>query len=137
MNSVTTFLVELQSLEERLEKRLPAAQREEAAAQVAKIRGQVPITVLGHYDRMKTTGKKPMAAVRNGACQGCFLSLPYGDILRMKTSDDIHLCEHCGRYIYLSEESPAEEEPAPASAKSKSRKSAAASAKPRAKRKAK
>lgn len=114
MNSVTILLIELQSLEEGLEKRLSASQRTDVANQVAKVRGQIPITIQGHYDRLRAVGKKPMAAVVNGACQGCFLSLPYGDILRMRTSDDIHLCEHCGRYIYLKDESPATEEPSKA-----------------------
>lgn len=123
MNSVTILLIELQSLEEGLEKRLSATQRTEVTDRVAKVRGQIPITIQGHYDRLRAVGKKPMAAVVNGACQGCFLSLPYGDILRMRTSDDIHLCEHCGRYIYLGEEPPAPE-PKPAAPPARSAKGA-------------
>ncbi|MDD2707835.1 MAG: C4-type zinc ribbon domain-containing protein [Verrucomicrobiae bacterium] len=103
MNQVTSLLIELCGLEDKLKKRLSSQQRAEVSAQAEEILKKIPLPIQGHYGRLRDAGKRPLAEVVNGICKGCFLTIPYGDILRMKDSNDIHICDHCGRYIYVLE----------------------------------
>jgi predicted nucleic acid-binding Zn-ribbon protein len=77
------------------------------AARIAELRAFIGEQILGHYDRFMAKGKKPVAAVRNGVCQECFIRLSTGAAAKLLHEDDISLCEQCGRYLYL-EETPVE-----------------------------
>ncbi len=95
MNNVLQDLLKLQALEfgETTEKNVEA--------RAAELRGKVPQPFLGHYDRLRVRGKKGVAIVRNQACTGCHMRLPIGQITELMRSEDIQLCETCGRYLYL------------------------------------
>ncbi len=78
-------------------------------AQIAEMRAVIPLPILGHYDRLRVRGKRGLAAVRNQVCTGCHMRVPIGQITVLMRSEDVQLCESCGRYLYIPE--PGESEP--------------------------
>ena len=73
---------------------------------VLTLRERVPAPVLAHFDRLIAHGKKGVAIARNGACGECHLRLPSGTIAALAYTNEVHLCDNCGRYLYLPEEEP-------------------------------
>jgi predicted nucleic acid-binding Zn-ribbon protein len=106
MKTLMQNLLELQTLE------FGKATSPAIAATIADLRSKIPAPILGHYDRLRSRGKKGLAIVVNQVCTGCHMSVPIGAILTIKHGQDIQLCESCGRYLYL----PAEETAPPAEA---------------------
>lgn len=84
----------------------PKPRTAEQAAEAVRLRGLVPAPVLGHFDRLLARGKNGVAAVRNGACGACHIRLPSGSLARLANPEDLHLCDSCGRYLYLPEDEP-------------------------------
>ena len=70
-----------------------------------KWRKAVPKPVQGHFDRLRSRGKKGIAVIRNGTCTGCYIKVALGVMLTLRNETDIQLCGNCGRYLLL----PAEE----------------------------
>ena len=75
----------------------------ETEANIAELRAKIPAPILGHYDRLIARGKKGIVAVQNQVCRGCNMRLPIGVIMTLMSSNDIQLCDSCGRYLYLPE----------------------------------
>jgi predicted nucleic acid-binding Zn-ribbon protein len=78
----------------------------ENAREILKLREPVPAPVLAHFDRLIARGKKGVAVARNGACGECHLRLPSGTMAALAYTNEIHLCDNCGRYLYLPEDEP-------------------------------
>jgi hypothetical protein len=72
-----------------------------AESQVNELRARVPKPILDHFDRLIAQGKAGVAVVRNGVCCGCHLRLCSGTAAGMAHQTDIHICDNCGRYLYL------------------------------------
>lgn len=71
---------------------LPALARARARlAEAADRRGRPA------YERARGRYGRGMAAVRERACQGCFIRLPTSAV---SAPDSIQLCESCGRVLY-------------------------------------
>lgn len=94
-------LRELQELEfeKKKTKKFPA----EKSQRIAELRAQVPEVVLGHHDRLLAKNKKSVVVVHNTVCGGCFLALPTGEKERIALCKDIHICQSCGRYLYVAD----------------------------------
>lgn len=92
-------LLELQELEfeKKKTKKLPP----EKAERIQELRGKVPEVVLGHHDRLLAKGKKSVVPVHNTVCGGCFIALPIGEKEKIALYKDIHICQSCGRYLYV------------------------------------
>ena len=75
-----------------------------AESQVNELRARVPKPILDHFDRLIAQGKTGVAMARNGVCCGCHLRLCSGTNAGMAHRTDIHICDHCGRYLYLPPE---------------------------------
>src|SRR6516164_11476765 len=73
-------------------------------SQRTALRNTIPPPILGHYDRLVARGKKGVAVIRNQVCTGCHMRLPIGTINTLMQNHDIQLCDTCGRYLYLPEE---------------------------------
>ena len=95
MNVILQNLLKLQALE------FDEAPGKNAEVQVAELRAQIPLPIIGHYDRLRVRGKKGVAVVRNQSCTGCHMRVPIGQITVLMRGEDIQLCESCGRYLYL------------------------------------
>lgn len=78
--------------------RLLASQRENLSEGIST-------RVLRTYERMRQTRVKPNAVVPvvNGVCQGCYMVVTKSVIIELKRSDELILCEHCGRILFLSD----------------------------------
>ncbi len=90
-------LFDLQGLELGPKANSPATRREAEALRV-----QLPETVLGHYDRLVSRGKKAVALVRHGVCTGCMMRLASGLHAALLRNDDICVCDNCARYLMLA-----------------------------------
>ena len=106
MNAVLQNLLKLQALE------FGEVAGKNVESQTATLRGQIPQPILGHYDRLRARDKKGVALVRNQVCTGCHMLQPIGKITIVMRGEDVQLCDSCGRYLFLEEESgKAPEEP--------------------------
>jgi predicted nucleic acid-binding Zn-ribbon protein len=103
MNEAMHHLFELQQLEFE-DIITPDAER-----RITTLRARIPAPILAHYDRLSDTGKKGVAPIRNQTCSGCHMHVPLGVIVQMKSDNDVHLCEYCQRYLYLTLETAAPE----------------------------
>ncbi|MDD5269765.1 MAG: C4-type zinc ribbon domain-containing protein [Candidatus Omnitrophica bacterium] len=86
-----------------LDKRIAELEAERAAAA-----GQVDRKVLAHYDKV-LSGRDGVAivAVKDNACQGCFMNLPPQMINEIKMNDKVITCESCARILYIEKEADA------------------------------
>ena len=124
MHGILQNLLKLQTLE------FGEVTGKSVESQVAELRGLIPQPILGHYDRLRVRGKKGLTAVRNQVCTGCHMHVPIGQITVLMRSEDVQLCESCGRYLYLPdpvEAAPVEE---PAAAKPAAKAAAKTAPKP-------
>jgi hypothetical protein len=103
MKEIMKNLFELQSLEFEVKIHPDNEER------IAELRAKIPAPILAHYDRLADQGKKGVAVLRNQTCSGCHMRVPLGVVLDLKHCNDVCLCDHCRRYLYLREETPAVE----------------------------
>lgn len=101
MRQIMEKLLTLQKLQ--LDAPLPPLNADQ---QILRLRKEVPAPVLGQFDRLITRGKKGVAIARNGTCGGCHLRLPSGTIAALAYTNEVHVCDYCGRYLYLPEDEP-------------------------------
>ena len=90
----------------------------DSAALIESLRGNIPLDVLLHHDRLRARGRKSVTEARHGVCSGCHMSLPSGTMLEVKRKSSLVKCDYCGRFLFLAEEeavssatSPAREKP--------------------------
>ena len=102
MKDMIAKLLELQELQLSIEPLSLAAE-----AKLNDLRAQVPKPIMDHFDRLIAQGKTGVAAAKNGVCCGCHLQLCSGTAAGLAHLTDIHICDNCGRYLYLA---PAESE---------------------------
>ena len=79
---------------------------DERRTAMERIRHQIPSSVLAHYGRLVRRGKKGVAIARNGVCSECHLRIPSGTLAALAYDNEVHLCDNCGRYLYLPEDEP-------------------------------
>jgi hypothetical protein len=79
---------------------------EEPETECQRLRGTVPAGVLEKFDRLVNRGKKGVAIVRNGVCSECHLRLPSGTLGGLTHATELHVCDNCGRFLYLPENQP-------------------------------
>lgn len=60
-------------------------------------------SLLARYRSIKQHSTPPMAKLINGQCSGCFMALPSATLLKLKDSDELILCDNCGRILYIEE----------------------------------
>jgi hypothetical protein len=101
-------LYELQDLELG-----PRAGAPEARRSIEIIRKEIPEPVLKHYDRLMDRGKKGVALVRHGVCNGCQMKIASGPYAALLRDDDIAMCDNCARYLLLATEESLAPPPAP------------------------
>lgn len=67
-----------------------------------QLRSQVSPQTLSVYDQLRRTkGGRPLAAVRDGVCQVCRVTLPSHKLETVRReSDEFVLCDGCGRILY-------------------------------------
>ena len=71
----------------------------------AGIAADLPADLLSLYDRLRTQHTVGAAALRNGRCEGCHLSLNTVDLGRIRAAppDEVLRCEECRRILVRAE----------------------------------
>ena len=101
MRKIIGDLLALQKLQCDVRGRTAASQSE-----VEKLRAQIPPPILAHYERLVLRGKKGVALARNRVCSGCHLGITRGKLVELSSTNEVHLCDNCGCYLYLPEGEP-------------------------------
>ena len=96
MKETLESLLQLQTLDQA-----PAGHA--GPAQIEATRKRIPEAVLGHYDRLRARGRKPVAtASPKGVCGGCHMAVSRGQLAALQRGEAVQICEHCGRcLVYL------------------------------------
>lgn len=78
------------------------AEREEVAAERAKLAEAAPADHLPLYDRlMRTKAGLAIAPLRDGKCGGCHMKLIASTVINVQMEKEIVRCEDCGRILYM------------------------------------
>ena len=97
-------LMQLHTLEERLsffeEQDSDTAEVEDL---IRALRSQILIPHLARHDRLRAQGKRSVAECRQGVCSGCHMKVAIGLVPALLSRDTVQTCEHCGRFLYMSE----------------------------------
>lgn len=72
--------------------------------EMVRLRKQVPAQIMAHYERLVSRGKKGVSLARNGVCCECHLRIPGGKLVSLAHTDEVHLCDNCGRYLHLPDD---------------------------------
>ncbi len=73
----------------------------EQEAKIRQLRKNVPLPVLGHFDRIIKQGRRGVALVRHGVCCECHVRVSAGTAASLVRPKDLYLCESCGRYLLI------------------------------------
>ena len=68
---------------------------------VQMLRQRLPISVLGHHDRMLQRGVKSIVVAEEGRCTACGQALSAEAHMRMHQGCELELCDRCGSFLYL------------------------------------
>ena len=88
--------------------------------QSALIRAELDAALLDRFDKMMERYGFAVAEVDDGACQGCYINVATGMASSIVGSNDIYVCENCGKFLVSSKKPPEVISETPA-AKSKSK----------------
>ena len=100
MKNVLERLITLQEIQLKRGPRTAATDEE-----ITRLRADIAGPILAHFDRMLARGKKGVAIASHGVCIECHLKISSGTWGNLRDADSIHLCDSCGRYLYLPPES--------------------------------
>lgn len=71
-----------------------------------KLASSVDKAVLAHYEKILVNRDGlALVAVKDYACQGCFINLPPQVINEIRMKDKLIVCESCARILYIEDES--------------------------------
>jgi mannitol/fructose-specific phosphotransferase system IIA component (Ntr-type) len=93
------LLKKLQDIEIRKKKRADKTKKKELEKKAKLIREELDADLLDRFDRLMDRYGFAVTEVDEGACQGCFINLATGMRSAIEGSDDIYVCENCGKYL--------------------------------------
>ena len=96
--SRASLLKKLQEIEFKLRK-TPKAQRGPLERQAHLIRGELDGNLLGRYDKLMQRYGFAVAELESGVCQGCNINVATGMSSAIAGSNDIYICENCGKFL--------------------------------------
>ena len=92
------LLKKLQEIEQKRRK-APKAQLKTLAAQTGLIREGLDEAVLVRFDKLMERYGFAVSEVEDGVCQGCYISVSTEMSSAIEGSNDIYVCENCGKYL--------------------------------------
>ncbi|NJK92906.1 MAG: hypothetical protein HC904_14440 [Blastochloris sp.] len=75
------------------------------SSEIARKEAEVPGPILAHHHRLRQRGRDSTAPVRDWVCRSCFISVASGARTKLIQRSDISVCENCGSYTYLPDQS--------------------------------
>ena len=97
---MNTIVENLHALQQVLLQKSPVTA--ERRARIRELRENVPVSILGHFDRLIAQGRNGVALVRHGVCGECHLRVSFGTAASLLQPKDVYLCENCGCYLLLA-----------------------------------
>ncbi len=92
------LLLKLQEIVVKL-KKTPKAKQAPLLRQAKTIRGELDEALLTRFDRLMERYGFAVAEVENGVCQGCNINVATGMGAAIAGSNDIYICENCGKFL--------------------------------------
>jgi len=96
--SRASLLKKLQEIEMK-KVRTPKAQLKTLHAQAGLIREELDHALLTRFDKLMERYGFAVAEVEEGVCQGCNINLSTQMSSAIEDSNDIYVCENCGKYV--------------------------------------
>jgi len=94
-------LVKLQELEDLLLETKGSGKIDEIKSEITLIKVQLPFDIVARFYRLYKRNGNAVVVANGGVCHGCFLNLPSSQALSMNHSNNLNVCQHCGRFIYM------------------------------------
>jgi mannitol/fructose-specific phosphotransferase system IIA component (Ntr-type) len=92
------LLWKLQDLELKKKKAKPA-KKKELQQQADLIRSELDEALLDRFDRLMERYGFAVTEVDDGVCQGCYINVATGMSSAIEGSNDIYVCENCGKFL--------------------------------------
>lgn len=99
--SRASLLMKLQEIEKK-KKRAKKEQRKKLKEQANLIRQELDESLVDRYDRLMERYGFAVAEVDAGVCQGCNINVATGLSSAIEGSNDIYVCENCGKFMVAS-----------------------------------
>lgn len=96
--SRASLLWKLQELEMQI-KKAPKAKKKDLKKKADLIRQELDGALLDRFDRLMERYGFAVAEVEDGACMGCFINMATGMRSAIEGSNDIFVCENCGKFL--------------------------------------
>jgi mannitol/fructose-specific phosphotransferase system IIA component (Ntr-type) len=93
-----SLLYKLQKIEQ-LKKKARKEKLKELKQQAIFIREELDASLLDRYDRLMERYGFAVAELEGGACQGCYINVATGMSSAIEGSNDIYVCENCGKFL--------------------------------------
>jgi len=96
------LLWKLQEIELQ-KKKASAKEAKQLKAQSDLIRSELDQSLVERFDRFMERYGFAVAEVKNGVCMGCYINVATGMGSSIQGSDDIYVCENCGKFLVASQ----------------------------------
>jgi mannitol/fructose-specific phosphotransferase system IIA component (Ntr-type) len=93
-----SLLHKLQKVEQQ-KKKSRKEKLKELKRQSALIREELDVDLLDRYDRLMERYGFAVAELEDGTCQGCYINVATGMSSAIEGSNDIYVCENCGKFL--------------------------------------
>ncbi len=98
------LLWKLQEIELKKKKAVPD-QIKELKSRSDLIRSELDAALVDRFDRFMERYGFAVAEVQNGVCMGCYINVATGMGSAIEGSNDIYVCENCGKFLVSSQSS--------------------------------
>jgi mannitol/fructose-specific phosphotransferase system IIA component (Ntr-type) len=102
--SRASLLLKLQELEMQMRK-ASKEKRKELQKKANLIRHELDEALLDRFDRLMERYGFAVAELEDGTCQGCFINVATGMRSAIEGSNDIYVCENCGKFLVAKKKS--------------------------------
>lgn len=116
MKHTLNQLIQLQELNFALSEQKasnPEARLTSLEEAIAKLFEKLPEDIATRFQRMHERVPLMVVPVTRNNCSGCGLAVPHALVNEVRRSEQIHVCPHCGRFLYYPEGQPRRPEKAP------------------------
>jgi mannitol/fructose-specific phosphotransferase system IIA component (Ntr-type) len=96
--SRASLLHKLQKIEQK-KKNARKEKLKELKQQAIFIREELDASLLDRYDRLMERYGFAVVELEDGACQGCYINVATGMSSAIEGSNDIYVCENCGKFL--------------------------------------
>ncbi len=96
------LLWKLQEIELK-KKKAKKQELKELEQQAELIRAELDKALLDRFDRLMDRYGFAVAEVKDGTCMGCYINIATGMSSAIEGSNDIYVCENCGKFLVSAE----------------------------------